>query len=298
MLRVDARIVFAIVATSIILTTIVVPILILKLPNVAVGASRSERHRSKHSMPLGTRRIGENRYAWKNESVLGIFIVNSAERNESFLPVNGRCCLSLDARPYSLENYEIEAANDGSFSSSAIMGIFSASVTEWENVVGNKIGSASPIADSNGISFNGKNQVSMTTLDVGMPDALAITAMWLTCPTGASVDSCSVDLNIVEWDQMYDISGREWSLSGAQNAVDLPSVVVHEFGHVMGLDDIYDLSCWKATMYGYAGYGETFRRSLSQEDIDCVRANFPSSSSATNASSFVAVLLAIFLVLF
>lgn len=48
--------------------------------------------------------------------------------------------------------------------------------------------------------------------------------------------------------------------------MDLQNIATHEFGHGIGLNDVYSFSCYEVTMYGGAGNGETNKRSLEQPD--------------------------------
>ena len=59
-------------------------------------------------------------------------------------------------------------------------------------------------------------------------------------------------------------ANKPWSTTGDTNAYDVKSVVLHEVGHLLGLDHSSDTD---AVMYGYIGEGE-LKRSLTQDDID------------------------------
>jgi hypothetical protein len=49
--------------------------------------------------------------------------------------------------------------------------------------------------------------------------------------------------------------------------MDVQNIMTHEFGHWCGLDDLYDSSDYWLTMYGYSGYGETYKQTLGWGDI-------------------------------
>ena len=55
---------------------------------------------------------------------------------------------------------------------------------------------------------------------------------------------------------------------------DLRSILTHEFGHWVGLADIYDPGCSAVTMYGYSSPGEIIKRTLSNPDKRGLRAVF------------------------
>jgi hypothetical protein len=51
------------------------------------------------------------------------------------------------------------------------------------------------------------------------------------------------------------------------DAYDLQNVATHEFGHWIGLDDLFDDSDRDLTMYGFGAGGEVKRRTLGTGDI-------------------------------
>jgi predicted Zn-dependent protease len=53
--------------------------------------------------------------------------------------------------------------------------------------------------------------------------------------------------------------------------MDLQNIATHEFGHAVGLGDIYDTACSSVTMYGYSDYGDTVKRTLETPDITGLR---------------------------
>ena len=65
-----------------------------------------------------------------------------------------------------------------------------------------------------------------------------------------------------------------WSkdASGSTTEMDFENIATHELGHAVGLGDLYDDKCSEMTMYGYASYGETNKRSLEDGDIAGIRA--------------------------
>jgi hypothetical protein len=93
-------------------------------------------------------------------------------------------------------------------------------------------------------------------------------------PTGAGMGSALA----LAWqwtnfngDRLYDvdmeINGAEaWSITGETNKYDLQSVIAHEAGHYLALDDLYEEADWGKTMYGYLYPGDTRPRTLSPDD--------------------------------
>ena len=49
--------------------------------------------------------------------------------------------------------------------------------------------------------------------------------------------------------------------------MDLQNIATHEFGHSVGLGDLYSSTCSEVTMYGYSTEGETKKQTLEEPDI-------------------------------
>jgi hypothetical protein len=62
-----------------------------------------------------------------------------------------------------------------------------------------------------------------------------------------------------------------WSLNGEAGKMDVQNIMTHEFGHWCGLKDLYQDKDYWLTMYGYANYGETYKRTLGLGDINGLR---------------------------
>ena len=96
--------------------------------------------------------------------------------------------------------------------------------------------------------------------------ALAVTTTWYIPATG----------QITECDMVVATASRrlKWSCDAGAvaNKYDVQSVVVHELGHFLSLDDVYDDGCDALTMYGYGWPGDIAPRSLDQADICGIRA--------------------------
>jgi hypothetical protein len=60
-----------------------------------------------------------------------------------------------------------------------------------------------------------------------------------------------------------------------RHSIDIQSIVTHELGHWLGLLDLYSTRDIHQTMSGYAGYGETNKRTPALGDIIGVQTLFP-----------------------
>ena len=86
---------------------------------------------------------------------------------------------------------------------------------------------------------------------------IAVTSIWYT----------RVGKQIVEFDIMFD-TDFTWGDAMLNPAVmDLQNIATHEFGHGVGLADIYSTTCSTVTMYGYSSNGDVEKRTLEQPDI-------------------------------
>lgn len=78
---------------------------------------------------------------------------------------------------------------------------------------------------------------------------------------------------ILEVDTLFN-KRRPWAIfanspecQSSPEAYDLQNVATHEFGHWVGLDDLYDDSDRDLTMYGFSAGGEVKKRTLGTGDI-------------------------------
>lgn len=91
------------------------------------------------------------------------------------------------------------------------------------------------------------------------PDSnvIGVTSVWFT----------RVGKQIVEFDMLLNTDFAWGDATVNSSVMDLENIATHEFGHSVGLSDIYSTSCASITMYGYSDYGETSKRTLEQADI-------------------------------
>lgn len=109
---------------------------------------------------------------------------------------------------------------------------------------------------------DGVNEVGFAAIQ-GHPGTIAVTIVW------GIFDGPIRDRQLIEFDMIFD--GQHYSFGDGKtnaNVMDLQEIATHETGHRLGLDDIYDPLCDDVTMYGTSSEGETWKRSLSQRDLD------------------------------
>ncbi|MBA7689098.1 hypothetical protein ES703_97593 [subsurface metagenome] len=74
----------------------------------------------------------------------------------------------------------------------------------------------------------------------------------------------------VDFDWSEDCTVQD-CISIGNEKMDFGNIATHELGHAVGLDDLYTSKCSEMTMYGYASYGETKKRTLEAGDITGVQ---------------------------
>jgi hypothetical protein len=136
-------------------------------------------------------------------------------------------------------------------------------------------------ADSGEKFFDGgKTTVKATKLD-GInailwknlsPSTIAVTYVWYYTATGEVAEVDTAFNSRYPW-AIFNASGGECQAS--PDAYDLQDIATHEFGHWVGLDDLYSDADEDLTMYGFGAGGELKKRTLGTGDIDGARAVAP-----------------------
>ncbi|MGH2608964.1 MAG: hypothetical protein ACRDHF_07710 [Tepidiformaceae bacterium] len=93
--------------------------------------------------------------------------------------------------------------------------------------------------------------------------AIAVTYIRYYTATGIVADVDTVFNSRYPW-AVFDTSSGECQSSS--DAYDVQDIAIHEFGHWLGLDDLYSISAKDLTMYGYGAGGELKKRTLGVGD--------------------------------
>lgn len=175
--------------------------------------------------------------------------------------------LAKGAKWRNIEPYVVNPSNAEGLDAAFITSNLATDIGKWETAAGVDIlGAGSETNETlaaDMVSTDGRNEVYFG--DVGHEGAIAITVVW------GIFGGPPFARELVEWDQVYDQVDFDWSATGEAGKMDFENIATHELGHTFGLDDLYDDKCSVQTMYGYAGYGETEKRSLESGDIAGVR---------------------------
>ena len=89
---------------------------------------------------------------------------------------------------------------------------------------------------------------------------------------------------ITQFDIEYN-TNYSFATDGAASAYDVEGIGVHELGHSLQLDDLYDAENSNQVMYGYGTTGDTSKRALGWGDVAGIRAIYPLASGSTSTLS-------------
>ena len=152
---------------------------------------------------------------------------------------------------YSTINYYVNPSNTYGFSQSAVVNALTGCVNTWDVETAYQVfsykGTTSRIAGT----YDGFNVISWGTYSAGV---VAVTMSWVKGKRVLEVDCL-----------MNTYYG--WSLTGEANKMDVQNIMTHELGHFCGIADLYNNVDYWLTMYGYADFGETYKRTLGLGDI-------------------------------
>ncbi len=160
--------------------------------------------------------------------------------------------LSFTRRGQGAASYWVNPSNRYGFSSSQVVNAITSSANTWDSETSAAVFSYSGVTTLQAGRRDSKNVISFGKYGAG---AIAVTYIWY---VGSVILETDTRLNTV----------YKWSLSGEAGKMDVQDIMTHEYGHWFGLADLYSDADYWLTMYGYAGYGETYKRTLGQGDIN------------------------------
>jgi len=171
--------------------------------------------------------------------------------------------LAKGARWKVTEPYLLNPSNTNGLSTSFVESAIASSLNAWDAEVSfNIFGPGTTtfdtlVADTS--SPDGKNEVYLGAIDgTGSIAMVIVWGIFGGPPSGRK---------LVEWDMVFD--DAEFTFGDAllnPNVMDLLNIGTHEAGHAAGMGHPDD-SCLEETMYRFAGFGETKKRTLHTGDI-------------------------------
>ncbi|MBT4869994.1 MAG: matrixin family metalloprotease [Candidatus Diapherotrites archaeon] len=171
--------------------------------------------------------------------------------------------IAKGAKWKTVEPYIINTANNHGLTEAFVASTTESGIAKWENAANTNIVGAQTITTAqlsvDTVQPDGLNEVYFGSIaDSG---AIAVNTIW------GIFSGSPRKRKLVEWDLVFDQVDYPWSSSGEAGKMDFENIDVHELGHTMGMGDLYESTCSEETMYGYAGYGETKKRTLNAGDI-------------------------------
>lgn len=168
-----------------------------------------------------------------------------------------------------VETYKVNPANTRELDENFILDNLEDDIAKWEDAAGaGVIGIQIPTDETLAADTDnpdGSNEVFFA--DVLYDGAIGVTILW------GIFQGPPNRRELVEWDQIYDDVDFDWSEDCNSEdedctwKMDFENIATHELGHSIGSGDLYEIACSGQTMYGYAGYGETNKRTLEDGDI-------------------------------
>jgi hypothetical protein len=158
---------------------------------------------------------------------------------------------------YSAINYYINPKNSYRFSTTTVVNTITASANAWDSQTSYQVFNYRGTTTRTAGRRDGYNVVSWSLYY--SRNVIAVTSIWY---SGSRIVETDCRMNTV----------FKWSLKGEAGKMDVQNIMTHEFGHWCGLADLYSDTDYWLTMYGYAGYGETYKRSLGLGDINGLKA--------------------------
>jgi hypothetical protein len=155
--------------------------------------------------------------------------------------------------------YWINPSNRYSFSTTAVVNNITAAANTWDEQTSATVFAYQGTTRRNAGVRDGYNVVAW-----GLyynPNVIAVTYIWY---SGSEIIETDCRMN----------TRFKWSLTGEAGKMDVQNIITHEFGHWCGLDDLYADEDYWLTMYGYASYGETYKRTLGLGDILGLQARY------------------------
>lgn len=156
--------------------------------------------------------------------------------------------------------YVINPVNNEGLSTNFVTSVISKSAETWDAATTKELFNNNYLIDKTakfGVQ-NYKNTISFGSYS--NKSIIAVTTIWYTRTTK----------QIVEFDMLFNSYFNWGNASSNRNLMDLQNIATHEFGHSIGLADLYN-TCTKETMYAYSDEGDLIKRTLNPGDIAGLR---------------------------
>ena len=164
--------------------------------------------------------------------------------------------INFNTKPKNLTDTQIQTAIDNSFAT-------------WTEADSNQIFIDIGSTSAKNPKYDSTNAILFKSIRSG---AIAITYVWYYLSTGELVETDTVFNSRYKW-SINDPSKDD--CAGQAGTYDVQNIGTHEFGHWIGLDDLYNSVDKDLTMYGYGDLQELKKDSLGLGDITGVNSILP-----------------------
>lgn len=165
--------------------------------------------------------------------------------------------------------YRVNTAFAPSAIRSQVTDVLQAAENTWTAADGDKVLTFAGTTSSIRARYDGQNTILWRSLSRG---TVAVAYIWYLPSTGEVLDADMIFSTRVKWSINDPGAG---DCGGQATTYDVRAVATHEFGHWLGLDDLYDASDKDLTMYGIVTHTELKKTSLGTGDTNGVSAVAP-----------------------
>ena len=156
--------------------------------------------------------------------------------------------INYNTKPTSLTNTQVSTAVSNAF-------------VTWSTADSKQIFNYAGTTSAQNAKYDGTNAILWKPVT---SSAIAITYIWYYTRTGNLAEVDTVFNKSLKWAYNNPASG---DCGGVSGKYDLQNIATHEFGHWVGLDDLYANVDKDLTMYGYGDLTELKKDSLGLGDI-------------------------------
>ena len=167
------------------------------------------------------------------------------------------------------EQYVLDTANNDSLSSSFVADNVELGINAWDSQVAFDLFGSRNISNvvdgADTANPDGKNEIFFGSLSDS--NTIAVTIVW------GIFRGPPFSRELVEYDMVFNDANytfRDAELAPAPQLMDFLNIFTHEQGHSAGMDHP-DITCTEETMYSFASFNETKKRTLNDGDITGIR---------------------------
>ncbi len=185
-------------------------------------------------IPAHAERLSPTMFRAHGENITTYYHVNHLRECDA--EATGACCAHIGFTHLPRYDFEIRQPPADLYDTAIRQ-----AVSEWDSNVRAPTTTMRPTRQA----YDGDNEVGFGVLTLReFQGVLGLTQMHIATQSNV----------LVEFDQFYNLGNP---ISSGAYAYDMLSVARHEFGHVMGLDDVYSTNCQPYLMFGCLSIGQT-----------------------------------------